>query len=170
MLFLSSPTFGKEVPGPPPRTVTKHADEWSVVEINALTHVVNTLDILRVGFPETTSNTTGAHAEARIQNTLVEILAVRGADHEQNLKHADKQIPLPRRRLVIVSRDSLNSPLSRRNGTIFRNKSAGLEVGVKFNDPGCDRLYLGFQELLTEFINANSPMELNGGVYARLAN
>lgn len=163
---LSDPTFVRELPGPPPRRVPKHADEWDASETDALTHVVNTLDIFRVGFPNTTSNTTGAHGTATIRDKQVEILAVRGLTHEQNQKHADKHVPLLRRQLVIVSRDNLNSRISRRDGTIFRVKPMGAKV--KFNDPSYNRIYLGFQELLTEFIDANNPAELEGGICARL--
>jgi hypothetical protein len=170
VLALSDPGFVKELPGPPARSVCKHADEWSSAETEAFTHVVHTLDIFRVGFPDATSITTGAHAEATIQGKPVEILAVRGATHDQNLKHADKHVPLPRRQFVIVSRDTHNSLLGSREGNIFRTKPAGDPALVKFSDPGYNRFYLGFQELLTDFINANSPVELEGGVCARLAN
>lgn len=170
LLRLSNPSFVKELPGPPARSVLKHADEWNAPEIESFTHVVHTLDIFRVGFPDTTSNTSGAHAEATIQGKPVEILAVRGATHDQNLKHADRHLPLPRRQLVIVSRDVHNAPLSSRDGTIFRTKPAGNPSRVKFNDPGYNRFYLGFQELLTDFMGANNPAELEGGICARLAN
>jgi len=168
-LALSDPTFVKQLPGPPARAVPKHADEWNVPETESFTHVIHTLDIFRVGSPNTTSDTAGAHAEATVQGKQVEILAVRGATHDLNLKHADKHVPLLRRQLVIVSRDDHNSPLSSRDGTIFRTKPAGGTDQVKFNDPGHNRSYIGFQELLTDFLNANTPDELEGGICARLA-
>ncbi len=148
----------------------KHADEWNAPETESFTHVVHTLDIFRVGFPGTTSNTRGAHAEATIQGKSVEILAVRGPTHDQNLKHADRHVSSPRRQLIIVSRDAHNALLSSRDGTIFRRKPAGNPSGVKFNDPGHNRFYIGFQELLTDFMGANDPAELEGGICARLAN
>jgi hypothetical protein len=169
-LALSDPAFYKQIPGPPPRSVPKHADEWSASETEAFTHVVHTLDIFRVGFPDVTSNTTAAHAEATIQGQPAEILAVRGSTHEQNLKHVDKHVPSQRRHLVIVSRDAHNSLLSRRDGPIFRTKPTGNPPRVKFNDPGYNKIYLGFQELLTDFISAKNTTELEGDVCARLEN
>jgi hypothetical protein len=169
-LELSDPAFYKEIPGSSARSVPKHADEWSASETEAFTHVVHTLDIFRVGFPDTTSNTAAAHAETTIRGQPAEILAVRGATHEQNLKHVDKYVPSQRRQLVIVSRDAHNSLLSGRDGTIFRTKPAGNPARVKFNDPGYNRIHLGFQELLTDFITAKNTAELEGGVCARLAN
>jgi hypothetical protein len=169
-LELGDPTFLKELPGPPARSVPKHADEWSAPETESLTHIVHTLDTFRVGFPDTTSRTVGAHAEVTIQGNRAEILAVRGATHEQNLKHADKHVPLPRSQLIIVSRDAHNSHLSSLERTILRTKAARDPARVKFNDPGHNRFYLGFQELLSDFRSANNPTELEGAVCARLGN
>lgn len=167
-LALSDPAFVKHLPGPPVRAVPKHADEWADPETASLNHVLHTIDIFRVGFPNTTSDTAGAHAEASVHEKPLEILAVRGATHDENLKHADKHVPLPRRQLLIVSRDAHNSPLSSRDGTIFRTRQAGNPLRVKFNDPDYNRVYMGFQELLADFLNANNPAELEGGICARL--
>lgn len=170
ILALGNPAFTKERPGSPPKIVEKHADEWGASETDALAHVTHTLDIFRIGFADATSNTNGAHAEVTIRGRAVDVLAVRGATHEQNLKHAEKHLPYQRRQLLIVSRDSHNSPLSSRDGTIFRGKQAGIQTRAKFTDPANNRFSIGFQELMQEFLGANTPVELEGAVYARLAN
>lgn len=169
-LELSDPAFYKELPDPSARSVPKHADEWRDSETEALTHVVHTLDIFRVGFPDTSSNTTAAHAEATIHGQPAEILAVRGTTHEQNVKHAEKRVPSPRRKLIIVSRDAHNSNLGSRERTIFAQKSGGDLSRTKFHNLSDNRCYIGFQELLTDFINANNIAELEGEVCARLEN
>jgi len=170
VLSLCSPAFTKELSSPLTKAVEKHADEWSTTETEALTHVTHTLDIFRIGFTDTTSNTNGAHAEVTIRGWAVEVLAVRGATHDQNLKHADKHLPNQRRQLLIVSRDNHNSPIGSRDGTIFRNKQVGIQTRAKFNDPSISRFPIGFQELMQEFLAANTPLELEGAVYARLTN
>ncbi len=170
ILALGNPAFTKERPGSPTKIVEKHADEWSASESDALAHVTHTLDIFRIGFADATSNTNGAHAEVTIRGRAVDVLAVRGATHEQNLKHAEKHRPYQRRQLLIVSRDSHNSPLSSRDGTIFRNKQAGIQSRAKFTDPANNRFPIGFQELMQEFLGADTPVELEVAVYARLAN
>ena len=169
ILAIGDPTFTKQRPGSTAKIVEKHADEWSAAETETLAHVTHTLDIFRIGFSNTTSSTNGAHAEVTVRGRSVDVLAVRGATHEQNLKHAEKHLPSQRRQLLIVSRDNHNSPLSSRDGTIFRNRQAGIQARAKFTDPGNNRFHIGFQELMQDFLAANTPVELEGAVYARLA-
>jgi hypothetical protein len=170
VLALSDPTFTKERPGQEPLIVQKNADEWGPTENEALAHVVHTLDIFRVGFADTSSNTTSAHAEVTIRGKSIDLIAVRGATHELGLKHADKQVPRLRRPLLVVSRDKHNSALNSREGTIFRTGQNDLQSKRRFTDPGNNRFYLSFQELLQQFLASNTQADLEGGVYGQLAN
>ena len=160
-----------ELPGPPPRTVKKAADEWNDVETDALSHIVHTIDIFSVGFPATTSrNTTAAHGISTIREQPVEIVAISGVSHEQNRRHSEKYVPLPRRQTIIVSRDAQNTVLSTRERSILRPRPTGEPGATKFNNPSDNRLCLGFQELMTEFRNANTVADLEGGICVRLTN
>lgn len=169
ILALSNPSLVKIDPSSNRQLGEKNADEWEGIERKALEHVVHTLDIFRVSFADTNCVAADVHAELSIRGEAIELIAVLGDTHEQSLKHAERYSPQPRRKLLVVSRDNLNSTLGNRERSFLRSKQIGLRTEGKFTDPENSRIYLGFQELLEEFKESNTPTELEGGIYGRLA-
>lgn len=55
-----------------------HADDWDRTEAEALEHLVHTLDIISIGFPQSTVDADPAHAAVVMNNQPVDLLAIRG--------------------------------------------------------------------------------------------
>jgi len=87
----------------------KDADEWDRPEVEAIEHLVHTLDIMGLGFSPLTVGAYPAHAAVVMNNQSVDILAIRGYSHEVCLEHSKNCLPQPRRQVLLVSRDRDNN-------------------------------------------------------------
>jgi hypothetical protein len=147
----------------------KHEDEWGESESKAVRHLVETLDILGVGFPTPTIGTIPSHATVTINNKTVDILVVRGASHEGCVEYSKKFLPTPQRQVLLVSRDRDNTRWRQRFGTFLEPKSPTLGQEPKITDPGSGSLHLGYQNLLEVFRGSTTPAAIEGGIRAELA-
>ena len=141
-----------------------NADEWHSTESRALKHVVHTLDILTVGFASPSFGTPRAHAKIQIDDQTVDICAVRGVSHEHCIEHSKRVPPNPHRQLLLVSRDSDNTPWDPKLGSILEPTAVRLGQDNNITDPSASLLHVGYQDLLTIFRGADTTGEVSDGI------
>jgi hypothetical protein len=146
----------------------EHADEWDQAEVRAVEHLVHTIDIIGIGFPNPTVDATPAHAVATMNRMLVDILAIRGGTHEACVKHSQTFIPLPRRQVLLVSRDRDNTPWRQKFGSFLQPETSQLGEERKITDPQGGLLHLGYQKLLEVFRTSQTQADLLGAIHAEL--
>jgi hypothetical protein len=147
----------------------KNADEWDDTEVKAVEHLVHTLDIIGLGFPNPKVGADPAHATVVMHGQAVDILAIHGNTHEVCIEHSKRFLPLPRRQALLVSRDRDNTPWRERFGSILEPDSQQLGQERRFTDPQGGSLHLGYERLLHIFRNSPTPIAVQGAIYAELA-
>ncbi len=154
-----------------PDSKSKHVDEWDSPESTALEHVVHTLDILRVAFapPEPSIVGQPVHASIEIGHRAVDLIAVRGASHDECILHATEMKPPLRRPTLLVSRDYDNTKWAKKLGSFLRPIAQPGEE-PKITDPSSGMMHLGYQNLLEPFLDAQNSAALAALVHAELAN
>jgi hypothetical protein len=146
-----------------------HADDWDHTEAQALEHLVHTLDIVGLGSPPPTIGADPAHAALAINGQIVDLLAIRGESHESCLKHSERFLPLPRRQVLLVSRDHDNNPWRRRFGNFLHPQSQHLSQEREITNPASGSLHLGYRNLLEIFQQAATVTAVQGAIDAALA-
>lgn len=147
----------------------KHADEWDRTEAEAVEHLVHTLDIVGLGFPNPAVGADPAHATVVMNTQTVDLLAIRGNTHERCIEHSRAFLPLPRRQVLLVSRDRDNTRWQRKFGSILEPDTPQLGQERKITDPQGGFLHLGYQKLLDIFRNSLTPAQVQGAINAELA-
>lgn len=133
-----------------------HPDEWTDTEADALKHLVHTLDIIGLGFSQVTVGADPAHAAVVMNNQTVDLLAIRGVSHEECIKHSRDFLPLPRRKVLLISRDPDNNPCRRRLGSFLKPESTRLGQELNITDPASGSLHLGYRKLLDIFLESTT--------------
>ena len=148
----------------------EHEDKWDTTESEALRHLVHTLDIMDVGFPPlTVVDTQNAHAVVRISGQPVDLLAIRGASHNDCIKHSEKYLPNPHRQVFLISRDLDNTAWPQRFGRFLQPTARQLGEERNITDPSSSFLHLGYQDLLEIFQGAATSAAVSDGIKAKLA-
>jgi len=150
-------------------STAEDADGWDQAEAEALEHLVHTLDIIGIGFTNTMVGADPAHAAVVMNNQTVDILAIRGYSHEGCIEHSKRFLPLPRRQVLLVSRDHDNNPWSRRFGNFLHPESQHSSQERKITDPTSGSLHLGYRNLLDIFQQATTVTAVQGAIDAALA-
>jgi hypothetical protein len=143
-------------------------DEWDHTEIDAVENLMQTLNIIGLGFPQLAVGMNSAHATFDINNQPVDLLAIRGDSHEACIEHSRIFLPLPRRQVLLVSRDRDNNPWKGRLGSFLRPIAAKLGEERNFTDPNGGLLHVGYRNFLDHFRNSASAIGLQGAIYAEL--
>jgi hypothetical protein len=146
----------------------KCADEWGRTEAEALEHLVHTVDIIGIGFPNPVVGADPAHATAVINCQVVDLLAIRGNTHEGCIDHAKTFSLLPRRQVLLVSRDRDNTPWPKMHGSFLERETPQLGQERRITDPQAATLHLGYEKLLNIFLNSPTPATLQGMINAEL--
>jgi hypothetical protein len=150
-------------------STAQHADEWNGTEADAVEHLVQTLDIMGVGFQPPIVGADPAHATVVMNNQKIDLLAVRGRTHQTCIEHSNTFIPLPRRPVLLISRDRDNTEWKRKFGSFLELQTPQLGQERKFTDPQSGSLHLGYEKLLYIFRNSPTPDALQGAINAELA-
>lgn len=150
-------------------SAVEHADEWDETESESLRHLVHTLDILGISFPQPTVDSDPAHAQVVIRNQPVDLLAIRGASHEACIEHSKKFVSNPQRQTLLVSRDHDNIKWHRRFGSFLEPVTPQPGQEPKITDPASGMLHLGYQNLLEIFLASPTATALGDGINAELA-
>jgi hypothetical protein len=146
----------------------KTPDNWDRTEVDAVEHVVHTLDIIGLGFSHPTVGTGSAHAIVIINNQPVDLLAIRGNTHQACIEHSKTFLPLPRRQVLLVSRDSDNTHWRRKLGSFLQPITRQLGVERNITDPAGGLLHLGYHNLLDAFRNSAAAEALEGAINVEL--
>jgi len=146
-----------------------HADDWDQTESDALEHLVHTLDIVGLGSPPPTVGADPAHATVVMNNQTVDLIAIRGQTHENCLKHSQDIVSMPRRQMLLVSRDPDNNPWLQRLGSFLRTESSHLGQERNITDPASGLLHLGYRNLLDVFQQTTTVTAVPGAINAELA-
>ncbi len=150
------------------------ADEWDNREAEALENLVNTINIIGLGFSVPTIDANpdakSAHAMVVIDSQAIDILAIRGSSHEACREHIRNfyEIP-PRRKAIIISRDKDNNDWQRKFGSFLEATTPQLGQDRDITDPEAGLFHLGYRKLLDIFMNSNTPGEVQGAINATLA-
>ena len=145
------------------------ADQWNSAECEAVEHVVHTLDIVGIGFTPTVAGVDPAHATMVINNQIIDLLAIRGNTHEACIEHSNGFLPLPRRQVLLISRDRDNIPWRKKFGSILQTDNPQLGGEHKFTDPNGGSLHLGYQNLLGIFQRSATVVAIQGAINAEFA-
>ena len=148
--------------------IVENADEWNSTESDALTHLVHTLDILAVGLTSPTLEGSRAHAVAEMDGQSIDVCAILGNSHEGCIKHSKRHAPNARRQLLLVSRDSDNTPWNPRFRSILEPATTRLGQERDITDPSTGLLHIGYQDLLGIFRNASTTREVSDEIKHRL--
>lgn len=146
-----------------------HADNWDGAEADALEHLVHTLDIVSLGFAPPTVGADPAHATVLMNNQTVDLLAIRGASHEACINHSKRFLPLPRRQVLLISRDPDNNPWRQRFGSFLQPERPQLGQERDITDPASGSLHLGYRKLLDIFRQSTTAAAIHGAINAELA-
>src|SRR5262249_28436805 len=136
---------------------------------NALVHLVHTLDIVSLGCPAPTVGSDSVHASVVLNSQMVDLVAVRGESHEECLKHSRGLVPMPRRQMLLVSRDPDNNRWLKRFGSFLQPETAHLGQEPKITDPASGLLHLGYRNLLDIFQQTATATAVPGAINAALA-
>lgn len=147
----------------------KHPDEWGGTETEALQHVLDTIDIIGIGFPNPRVGADPAHATADMNGHMVDLLFIRGSTHEGCIDHAKTFPLLSGRQVLLVSRDRDNTPWKKKYGSILELATPQLGQERRITDPQAGMLHLGYEKLLNIFLNSLTPATLQGMINAELA-
>ena len=158
MVRLASPSItkqhGNEESGERP-----NADAWGDTERNALQHVVHTITILRQCADGCTVADGSVHATLSIAGRECDVVAVRGDTHERCREHYIRQLPAGRRPVVLVSRDLDNNEWPQRLGSYIEAATGNSTGERRFTNPAEISSQLGYKDLLTVFLGAETVHE-----------
>jgi len=147
-----------------PGSIDKNPDEWDRTEVEALEHLVHTLDIIGLGFAPLTVGADPAHATVLMNNQTVDLLAIRAASHEDCIKHSKGFLPLPRRQVLLISRDRDNNPWRQRFGSFLQPESPQLGKERNITDTTSGSLHLGYRKLLDIFQQSPTAEAVQGAI------
>jgi hypothetical protein len=146
----------------------KNADQWERIEVEALEHLVHTLDIIALGFASLTVSNDSAHANVVINDQRVDLLAIRGVSHEDCIEHSKRFLSSPRRQVLLISRDNDNNPWRQRFGSILQPATQQLGLERNITDTTSGSLHLGYRKLLDIFQQATTQTDIQGAINAEL--
>lgn len=147
------------------------ADDWNDDQMHGLTHVIHTLDILRMGNAGIELTSTASHATANIRTRSVEVLAVNGPTHEECDKHIKARFAAPlHRQLLVITRDALNTTRGKKERSLLSTGAkAVLGTEKKITDTESSQIHLAFNDVMSSYIASESPAQLEESLYAKLA-
>lgn len=134
----------------------KHADEWGDGEASAVEHLVHTLNIIGLGFPDFKVGDESVHATIQMNDKLVSLQAIRGNTHESCIQHSKNFITRPRRQTLLISRDRDNTLWRSRFGSFLETENTHFGQERKITEPRDGYLHLDYQKLLDIFLKSST--------------
>lgn len=142
-------------------------DLWGPAELDALEHMVNTLDIIGLGRGPLDLCGCLLHGVVSTLPQRVELLAVRRETYEDCKKAADRHVAESRSKTVVVCRDAANS--------VFLPEFVSAITQPPAQDGGEDLLnadvglvFKGYQDILTCYITSQTEAALQEALDAHL--
>ena len=149
----------------------ENADQFVETEVRALENLINALNILSLGGTAPSINNDNVHATVTLQNQQVDLIAILGHSHEDCWRHCQKSgiTAKPRRDLLIVSKDTDNTGLTKRSGSILNPNTRGLGEQRKITEPSAGILHIGYSNLLATIRGGNNLAAVQGAINGQLA-
>ena len=144
-------------------------DEWDAGEGQALKHVLHTFSILGVAQYPSTFHGRGAQATVMTDDSSIEVIAIRGASHEDCDKHVLARLPDHKSRLLLISRDEENTSWDARLQRIFDQVPAEFSAESKFTEPTSAIMRLGYRDLMEAYRSAANEAELREALDAKFS-
>lgn len=145
------------------------ADQWQQGHIEALNHVVHTISILQLAAGAFIANADRGHATVTIKGQTIDLVAVRGKSHQECSEHTKDFAGGARRKVLFVSRDRDNTPLSKRERNILTPKGKGAGDEQQFTAPESGRITIDYHSLLEIFRTSPTQAAMRGALDAQLA-
>ena len=144
-------------------------DDWDAGEGLALKHVLHTFSILDVAQYPSTFHGRGAHATVLTGESSIDVIAIRGASHEDCDKHVLARLPHHTGRLLLVSRDEENTSWDARFQRIYDQVPDEPSPESKFTEPTSAIMRLGYRDVMDAYRGAANEAELREALDAKLS-
>lgn len=149
-------------------TDIQDADAWDVVEVGALSLLVNAMEILTLGFANELTTVAAPVSTITIAGHTLAVATVKGRSHESCLEHASLRLPNTPHQCLLITRDQENTGWNRIEENFLRGAEARLGMEKKITDPSNNLLHLSYQDLLTVFRKAKTVDALREAIHAKL--
>jgi hypothetical protein len=144
-----------------PDNTKRTADDWGAPEQQALSHVVDTLNIFATAGNVTHQSDERGHAVALVGAAPVDIVAIHGRDHGECLAASARRIVSGMQRsILVVTRDRDNTPLDPRERSILRTNAPKSPSEAKITDPQSKMFQIGYADLLAMYRQSDTPVSL----------
>lgn len=144
-------------------------DEWKIAECDAVKHLLHTFSILDAAQYPVTFHGHGAQATILKGDTSLEVIAVKGASHEDCDQHVLNCLPAHKGQLVVISRDEDNNPWDPRFKSIYDQVPDEPSTEAKFTQPSSAIIRVGYRDVLDAYQNAANQAELKEALDAKLS-
>ena len=145
---------------------SENPDEWSKSEGDGLSHVVCSLQIVAMGVKLVSVGVESVHGVVSWKGQCFDVMAIRGQTHQECIKHVlQVQGKRQRRHLLLVSRDSDNTPKDRRHENILRRRESPPGEERRYIDGRNPSYHLGYQNLIGILASAATASDVAEHVY-----
>ena len=136
------------------------ADEWCTPERDGLAHLVHSMSLLRVCADECEVAGVDVHGSLAIRNVEIDVVAIRGATHEECREHYRRELPGGRHPVLLVSRDRDNDDWFERFGSFLEPTEPSAEH--RFTEADRVSWHVGYSDLLDVVRGAESVVQARG--------
>lgn len=164
---LASPTVTGQR-GDEPLEEARSADDWGEAERRAVVHLVHSVSILDVCSDRCAVANESVHATLFIGERELDVVAIRGDTHGACRKHCVRELPAGRRPVLLVSRDVDNNEHLQRLGSYVDIATEGHWADRDFTNPEEISYQLGYRDLLTLYLAANTAEQAKERLHDRL--
>ena len=127
----------------------ENPDEWSEFQGNGLSHVVHSLQIAAMGAKLVSAGVDKVHGVVCWKGRCFDVMAVRGQTHQTCVDHVVARYGRRQRRhLLLISRDTDNTPLDRREDSILRTRDSTSGVERRYTEGRNPSYHVGYQNLV----------------------
>ena len=127
----------------------ENPDEWSEFQGNGLSHVVHSLQITAMGAKLVSAGVDKVHGVVCWRGRCFDVMAVRGQTHQTCVDHVVARYGRRQRRhLLLISRDTDNTLLDRREDSILRTRNSTSGVERRYTEGRNPSYHVGYQNLI----------------------
>lgn len=161
----ASITRGIQLANASVESAKRTADDWSDLEEQVLSHILDTLDIFAVAGDITHQTDERGHAIARVGSAPVDVVAIYGRDHSECLAASSRRVVSGMQRAVlVVTRDRDNTPLDPRERSILRTTTSRAPSDAKITDPQSRIFQMGYADLLAHYRGSDTTLALKAKI------
>jgi hypothetical protein len=148
--------------------VIKDADNWDLAEADALSLLVNAMEILAVGFSRQPMPAGAPLSTFVIAGHMVTVATVKGLSHQSCLEHAVANPPNTPHQCLLITKDQENTGWDRKEENFLKGDTPQLGMERKITDPNNNTLHLSYQDLLTIYRKSKTVVQFQETIHAQL--